>query len=379
MIDRQRVTTYGIAATALATIALAAWLKPWQARETDNPIAAKPDPVDTDKHRVDVVFAVDTTGSMGGLIDGAKRTVWSIASHIRSIDKQADLHIGLIAYRDLGDDYVTRDFALTGDLDAAFAELSSYQAAGGGDVPEDVDAALYDAVHKMQWRDGAKKLVFLVGDAPPASRGEVPKFDVVAKQAAEAQITINTIRCGVDSDTQRAWQQIAMIGNGEFSTIEQNGGVQQIVTPYDDKMAELSATVDSTAVIYGDSGVRHRYEGKMAATTAAPAPAKADRAAYYATKGGGGRAAEDIVAGVGSGTVSVEALNSANLPAEMQALSKDELKAELDKRVETRKTAEKEISELAKKRADFLRDHAARDGEGGFDAKVKATVEHQLK
>ena len=62
-----------------------------------------------------------------------------------------------------------------------FAELSSYHAGGGGDTPEDVDAALYDAVHKMQWRDGAKKMIFLVGDAPPASRGEVP--DVRATRA----------------------------------------------------------------------------------------------------------------------------------------------------------------------------------------------------
>ena len=50
-----------------------------------------------------------------------------------------------------------KDFALTDDLDAMFAELSSYHAAGGGDVPENVDAALYDAVHKMKWRDGREE------------------------------------------------------------------------------------------------------------------------------------------------------------------------------------------------------------------------------
>src|SRR4029077_11900749 len=100
---------------------------------------ARPPTTAAGKHAVDVVFAVDTTGSMGGLIDGAKRTVWSIAPHIRKTDPNAELRIGLVAYRDIGDDYVTRDFALTSDLDAVFTELSRYEAAGGGDTPEDVD------------------------------------------------------------------------------------------------------------------------------------------------------------------------------------------------------------------------------------------------
>src|SRR5260221_4175059 len=226
MIDRQRIATYGIATPAVATIALALWLKPWASGSLTTP----PEPVAKSGHRIDIVFAIDTTGSMGGLIDGAKRTVWSIAKHVGEVDKDADLHVGLVAYRDLGDEYVTKDFALTSDLDAVFTELSGYQAAGGGDIPEDVDAGLFDAVHKMQWRDGAKKMIFLVGDAPPASRGEVPRFEDSVKAAANDQIIINTIRCGEMAETQQAWQQIPMLGNGEFSTIEQNGGVQQGAT-----------------------------------------------------------------------------------------------------------------------------------------------------
>ena len=145
MIDRQRIVTTGITTTALATVALVLWLRPWTTEGMVH--SEKPEPVAQEKGRpVDIVFAVDTTGSMGGLLDGAKRTVWSIANQVRSIDPNADIRVGLVAYRDLGDDYVTKNFALTDDLDAMYAELSSYQAAGGGDVPENVDAALHDAV-----------------------------------------------------------------------------------------------------------------------------------------------------------------------------------------------------------------------------------------
>ena len=381
MILRQRLATYGIAATAVATVALALWLKPWASERLIDP-GPRPEPTESTKHRVDVVFAVDTTGSMGGLIDGAKRTVWSIATHIRELDKDADLRVGLVAYRDLGDEYVTKDFALTSDMDAVFTELSAYQAAGGGDIPEDVDAALYDAVHKMQWRDGAKKLVFLVGDAPPASRGEVPKFTDTVAEAATHQITVNTIRCGQDPDTAMQWQQIARIGNGEFSSIQQDGGVQQIATPYDDKLAELSHTIDATTVIYGDDGERAGYAGKMAAADAAPAATKADRATFYAkpmAKGAGPakRAAADIVSDYAVGSASVEGMDAKNLPADMREMSKTELKNELDKRVKQRTEAQKELADLAKKRADYLRAHEK--DTGGFDGAVKATVDRELK
>src|SRR5262245_64380023 len=178
MPNRHAIVTYGVTTAAAATITVAALLQPWRGARPPAPPAPPPALA---KRAVDVVFAVDTTGSMGGLIEGAKRTVWSIATHIRKTEPNADLRIGLVAYRDIGDDYVTRDFALTDNLDAVFAELSGYRAAGGGDTPEDVDAALDVAVHKMAWRDNAKKLVFLVGDAPPASRGDVPRFEVTAR------------------------------------------------------------------------------------------------------------------------------------------------------------------------------------------------------
>jgi hypothetical protein len=371
MIDRQRIATYGISTTAAATVALALWLQPW----THGVSITKPPP--TPGHRIDVVFAVDTTGSMGGLLEGAKRTVWSIASHIKDIDPQADLHVGLVAYRDLGDEYVTRDFSLTGDLDAMFAELSGYSAGGGGDTPEDVDAALYDAVHKMQWRDGAKKMIFLVGDAPPASRGEVPSFETTVHEAARQQIVINTIRCGDDYETQEAWQKIAMAGNGEFSTIRQDGGVQQIATPYDDKLAALGHRMDETTVVYGDATTRRAYEGKMAVAAAAPAPAKADRAAYIA-KGGGMAPPEDIVARVATGSASVDALDMDKLPAEYRAKSKAELAKDLAKKAEERAKTQKEISELTKQREEYLKTHGAGAADG-FDGAVKSTLEKELK
>jgi hypothetical protein len=377
MLDRQRLVTTGITTTALATVALVLWLKPWATETLIN--NERPVPVAPAKGRaVDIVFAVDTTGSMGGLLDGAKRTVWSIANQVRSIDPNAELRVGLVAYRDLGDDYVTKHFSLTDDLDAMYVELTSYQAAGGGDVPENVDAALYDAVHRMKWRDGANKMIFLVGDAPPSSRGEVPTFDQTAREAAKRQIKINAIRAGQDGDTARAWQQIAMLGSGEFSTIQQDGGVQQIATPYDDRMAELAADIDSTTVVYGDAHTHDSYRMKIAAASAAPAASRADRGVYYAKKGAApAKASEDVVGGVATGAMSLDSLDEGKLPADMRGKSKAELEADLKARANKRAQAQKEMAELSKQREEYLEKNAK--DKGGFDDVVKTTLEAQLK
>lgn len=383
MPTRERLVTYGVSTLAVATITVAALLQPWRGESLIEPEAQRIEPPSAPRaaapaRQIDVVFAVDTTGSMSGLIDGAKRTVWSIAGHVRDNDPNADLRIGLVAYRDLGDEYVTRPFPLNGDLDAVFAELSSYRAAGGGDTPENVDAALNDVLHKMAWRDGAKKLVFVVGDAPPASRGEVPTFEVLAREARDKQIVINTIRCGDDRQTQLAWQQIADVAGGRFSTIQQDGGVQQIATPYDKKLAELSARIDRTTVIVGSADERHLYEANVATNAAAPAPAQADRARYYAKKSGA-RNKSDLVGGYASGAVKLEAVPAAALPEELRPLDKAELAKELKRRQTERTVVEGELAAVAKQREEFLR---AEDAKGvhkaGFDAEVKSAIDAQL-
>src|SRR4051812_24944923 len=69
------------------------------------------------KPQVEVVFCLDTTGSMSGLIDGAKQKIWSIVNQIASGRPNPEVKVGLVAYRDRGDAYVTQVYDLTTDLD----------------------------------------------------------------------------------------------------------------------------------------------------------------------------------------------------------------------------------------------------------------------
>lgn len=379
MITRQKLLTTGIPTLATATIVTAALLAGRSTEPAwDKPVDPPVEPVAQQGHEVDVVFAMDTTISMSGMIEGAKQTVWSIATHIKQVDPSADVHMGLVAYRDIGDDYVTKDFPLSGDLDAMFANLSSLRADGGNDIPEDVDAGLYDAVHKMPWRPGAKKMIFVVGDAEPATRGDVPAYTVTAANAANMGITVNAIRVGGSDLAKVAFARMAAVGGGDFSSTQENGNVQLAVTPYDAKMAELSRKIDSTAIIVGDDAARGAYAEKLSAGSAAAAPAMADRAAFYATKGAAPRDKADVIGGEG-GTGALDGVAPGALPTELRALSKDELRAEVARRTAERESAQAEIAKLQAQRTDYLKTHAPAGPADAFDAEVNQAVEKAMK
>jgi hypothetical protein len=119
--------------------------------------------------RIEVSFVLDTTGSMGQLIGGAKQKIWTIARQVVAGRPTPAIKLGLIGFRDRGDQYVTKVFDLSDDLDAVYGHLMEFQVGGGGDTPESVNQALNEAVTKISWSKDSNtlKLIFLVGDAPP--------------------------------------------------------------------------------------------------------------------------------------------------------------------------------------------------------------------
>ena len=171
------------------------------------PLVAKTAPTLQSKPRIEVCFVLDTTGSMGGLIEGAKQKIWSIANEMISAQPTPELKLGLIGYRDRGDEYVVKSFSLTDDIDAVYGHLREFQAGGGGDAPESVNEALAEAIHKMPWSSDNKvlKIIFLVGDAPPhMDYPNGPKYPDLCREAAKKDLIINTIQCGEMAETKLA-------------------------------------------------------------------------------------------------------------------------------------------------------------------------------
>jgi len=172
------------------------------------------------KHRIEVVFVLDTTSSMSGLIQAAKEKIWSIATTMASAQENPDIRMGLVAFRDRGDAYITRSYDLSHDLDSMYASLMDFRAQGGGDGPESVNQALYDAVHDISWSDDSKvyKTIFLVGDAPPhMDYSNDVKYPVTLQAAARKGIIVNAIQSGQHRHTRPAWQEIAALGQANTS------------------------------------------------------------------------------------------------------------------------------------------------------------------
>ena len=315
--------------------------------------------------KVEVVFVLDTTGSMGGLIDAAKEKIWSIATTLAQADPAPQITMGLVAYRDRGDAYVTRIVDLSTDLDSMYATLMQFAADGGGDGPEDVNQALYDAIHQMSWSQDPNtyKVVFLVGDAPPhMDYQDGRKYPEIVAAAAAKGIVVNTIQCGSLGDTVGPWQHIAALGHGRYFTVDQAGSAVAIATPFDAEIATLAAQLDETRLYYGSGDERARMEVKAAATAelqefASPA-ALARRGVFNATESGAANMVgeSELVHDVANGRVDLSAVPAAELPTQLIGLSLDEQNEVVEETAKRRESLQQQIAELAEERDAFIAD-----------------------
>ncbi len=339
---------------------------------------------------VELVFVLDTTGSMGGLLEGAKTKIWSIVNGIMQQRKQQNVQVrvGLIAYRDRGDDYVTKVTPLTSDLDEVYAQLMSLRAQGGGDTPEDVRTALAEALEKSGWSPSGPRtsqIMFLVGDAPPHDDYvQIQTTTASAKKARQQGIIINTIQCGNMQETIMPWRNIAQYGGGEYFAIEQNGGVTAIATPYDPELARLGEQVGATYLAYGRAETRRAKQAKqskmeMSVSAAAPVAAQADRAVNKALNSHAYDEA-DLVQEVAKGNTSLAKVAEAELPEALAKLKPEERQAKLDQMISERKALQAKIIEVSKKRDEYLAKQASKSAGGnGFDAKVTQALAKQIK
>ena len=333
---------------------------------------------------IEICFVLDTTGSMGGLIDGAKKKIWSIANDTISSTPRPRVKIALVPYRDRGDSYITKVFDLTDDIDSVYANLQTFRAEGGGDWPESVNEALAVATSKVSWSadPAVLKLIFLVGDAPPhMDYADDVKYPVTCQLAAKAGIVINTVECGNAPDTSTIWHDIAAKAEGHYLQVGQSGDMQVSETPMDRDLATTNAALNATSVLYGAAAQQSaqamaRMTAANAADSAAPAAA-ADRIAYKAKAApsaaaiGGGAMAEtlslaspaasdvalshgDLVDGVTENRIALKDVQLNDLPPEMQKMTAAEREQFIADRAAKRAALRKQLDKLTTDRDAYL-------------------------
>ena len=341
---------------------------------------------------IEVVFVLDTTGSMGPLIEGAKRKIWSIATTLIDCSPDAEIRMGLVAYRDIGDDYVTKTFNLTTDIQGLYADLLELRARGGGDWPESVNEALHIGVTKMNWSRGRNttRIIFLVGDAPPhMDYAQDTKYPDVMRLARARDITVNTVQAGSARDTERYWREIAQMGRGEYMAIPQDGGkIVVIETPYDREIIELQGRINRTVVPYGSQTQQRGVRERLHAGTSAPAPVASDMAGYMSKRAARpGQVAEaitgdgDLVGDVAAGRQSLSALPEAQLPDDLRRMSATERQAHIDRQMSERRALNEQLTALVGRRDRHIADtrsKAPRPTTDSFDQAVERTLRSQI-
>lgn len=363
--------------------------------------------------QIEVVFVLDTTGSMSGLIEGAKQKIWSIANEMINTKPVPELKIGLVAYRDRGDDYITQQHDLSSDLDAVHKTLTGFKADGGGDTPESVNQALHEAVTKMSWTEDKSvlKIIFLVGDAPPQMNYEQDiKYATTCEIAVKKDLMINTILCGSNQQAAEHWQTIARSAEGQFVAIDQRGGMQVVTAPQDETIAKLNAELSKTIIAYGNAEDQARVAGSAkvlreaeavsGAMRPAAAATAADRAEYVEKINAElevsdeGRAIlgddadhaaimtgrNDLLQDIAQGRIKYDSLDKDQLPDHLKKMSEAERLAYIKEQAKKRAEIQTQLTEQLKQRENYLAAERKKlENKDGFDGKVRSILRKQAK
>lgn len=195
---------------------------------------------------LDLLFLLDSTGSMGGEIRRIQQTISDISYQITTLPGQPRLRFGLVTYRDRGDSYVTRKYGFTENLGDFSNFLNSISAGGGGDYPESLNEGLHVAVNEMNWSNGdALRLAFLVADAPPHL--DYPndyKYTNELVDAARQGIKVYTIGAsGLTAPGEYVFRQLAEVTLAQYIFITRGG---------DENRAGSGGPASNTGIAYNE-------------------------------------------------------------------------------------------------------------------------------
>jgi Mg-chelatase subunit ChlD len=337
---------------------------------------ATADPAANDARRdVDIVIALDISGSMEGLIESAKQRLWDITNELAQARPTPQLRVAVLSYGrpSYGErtGFVRIDLPFTADLDTVNAALFAFQTDGGDEY---VSRAIQTSLDGLQWSQDATalKIMFVAGNE---SAEQDPRLTIerATAEAARRGIVVNAIYCGNDGDGDaEGWRKIAAGTNGSYASIDQNAAaVANVATPFDAQLAALNDELNATYIAFGSRGERGQ-ENLVAQDRNAAALSTAAAASRTVAKAGVlYRSDWDLVDVVGSGKTLAE-IPVDELPVQLQALEPAEREAHVRRQAERRGDLQRQVADLAAKRSRFMAEQsrAIPNAAQGFDAAI---------
>lgn len=174
---------------------------------------------------LDLVFVVDTTGSMGDELAWLSQEITRISRQARRAAPGVDIRFGLVVYKAPADPYVVKSYGFTSDVRQFSRWIASEEASGGAGGPEVVSAALSAAV-QLEWRRGkGERLIFQIGDEPPHADNTSTYYNAAQTAAANGIQVFGLAASGVEAHLEYLMRQGAAMTGGRYLFLTDDSGV----------------------------------------------------------------------------------------------------------------------------------------------------------
>lgn len=320
----------------------------------------------TDATKIQVAILLDVSGSMDGLIEQAKSRLWNIVNTLTTLKYRGEspqIEIALYAYgtgNRYEGDYMYQITPLTTDLDLISEKLFALRTSGS---EEYCGTAISRATKELEWgsNESDMKLIYIAGNEI-FEQGKI-SYKTSIPQALKKDIYVNTIHCGnPETGIRDLWRDAAERGKGKFFNIDSNARVRYIETPYDDRISSCNQRLNDTYISYGQLGYE-KQANQVTQDRNAASISKANSAERIVSKSKSvyKNSSWDLVDMVKDDGAALDKIKEEELPAELQGKSKDEIKQLITQKEKERSNIQKEITELAKKRQEYIDNQSQND------------------
>ncbi len=344
-------------------------------------VASKPS---ESRRHVDLAICLDVSGSMRGLLDSARQSIWSIVNDLALAKPTPRLRIALLTYGNNGypqaNGWVKLETGLTQDLDLVSDRLFKQTLNGGTEL---VGRVLQASLQQLEWTTAknALKLIIVAGNES-ADQDKMVNFREQCKKAISQGVMVNSIYCGNPGDNiAPGWKQVAQLAEGSFAAINQNGTIA-INSPFDSKIQTLNADLNRTYIPLGQRGSAASRNQSLQDRNAVGLNGQAGAQRAKTKSTANYFCSWDLVDACKAKQVDITKVKAKDLPKSMQKMTIEERKAYVAKMAAKRSGIQKQILQLSKKRQGYVNKEMAKrklEDKSSFEAVVRKAVRAQAE
>lgn len=335
--------------------------------------------------KVQIAILLDTSGSMGGLIEQTKTQLWKVVNTFIGAKQNGKVPFVEVALYEYGSRSTQGNFIrtiqpLTRDLDQISEDLFALTTSGS---QEYCGAVIAKATTELKWDHSPDvyKAIFIAGNEP-FTQGPV-KPEEACKAAIAKGIIVNTIHCGdEEAGINGGWKSGALLADGSFLVINHNAAVVHIEAPQDARIVALNEELNKTYIAFGKDGRRKLESQAVQDQNAKSKKASGAEVGRAVTKASQNyyNGSWDLVDASRAKGFDWKKIKKEDLPKEMQELDVEGRKKFVSEKQAKRSEIQKKIQELNRERKRFVakkRREQAKGDDETLDEVVSKTVRDQ--